>query len=186
MRINKTLFPVLLSTLLLSVASCKKDDHTVTNPDDNQDVELITTLQVILNDSTGTIPTDTFTFRDLDGPGGQEPQVFDSIALKQSQTYFCSIRVLNESVSPSEDITQEIQDEAQDHLFCFNHPNGNMKVVLTDSDGNYPIGLQSTWYTYAADHSSIQISLKHQPGIKDGTCSPGETDIEIQFPLRIE
>jgi hypothetical protein len=32
----------------------------------------------------------------------------------------------------------------------------------------------------------MQIELKHQPGIKNGTCGVGETDIDILFPVKIQ
>jgi hypothetical protein len=29
----------------------------------------------------------------------------------------------------------------------------------------------------------LRIALKHQPKSKDGTCDPGETDVDVTFPL---
>jgi hypothetical protein len=33
--------------------------------------------------------------------------------------------------------------------------------------------------------SPLFITLKHQPGVKNGTFAPGDTDIEIPFKLKI-
>jgi hypothetical protein len=30
----------------------------------------------------------------------------------------------------------------------------------------------------------VKISLKHQPGIKNGSCDIGETDVELLFPFK--
>ena len=33
--------------------------------------------------------------------------------------------------------------------------------------------------------SPLTIELKHQPGVKDGTYAPGETDIQVAFKLKV-
>ncbi|MFM8917548.1 MAG: hypothetical protein ACKOGP_07380, partial [Bacteroidota bacterium] len=48
------------------------------------------------------------------------------------------------------------------------------------------IGLQSKWVTGNLSSGTSRIVLKHQPGIKDGTFAPGETDVDIQFQSRVE
>jgi len=73
-----------------------------------------------------------------------------------------------------------------DHLFCFTPSGANVSITRTDSDGVYELGLQSQWITGAASDGTTQIVLKHQPGIKDGSCSPGETDIELNFNTKIQ
>ena len=57
-------------------------------------------------------------FVDLDGAGGNAPTVFDTIRLQANTTYNASITLLNESAIPAEDLTVEVQQEDQDHLFC--------------------------------------------------------------------
>lgn len=183
-RIKKTLLPLMVLSFV--AIQCTKDD-SVTCPPVQEEEELITTLHLTFTDSTGVLPVKTFTFKDEDGPGGNAPSIFDSILLQENTTYLVAISLLNESVTPVEDITAEIQAENDEHFFCFNSTiPGNCEITRTDSDGTYEVGLASKWKTLAAATGSIEVKLKHQPGIKDGTCAPGETDIEINFPLIIQ
>jgi hypothetical protein len=39
----------------------------------------------------------------------------------------------------------------------------------------------------AAGSGSVTVILKHQPdGLKDGTCAPGETDVELEFQVAVQ
>lgn len=182
--IKHSILPIIMLSLI--TVQCKKDE-AITAPPVQEEEELITTLQLTFTDSTGVLPAETFTFKDEDGPGGNAPSVFDSIFLQENTTYLVAISLLNESVTPVEDITTEIQAEDDEHFFCFNSTIPvNCEITRTDSDGTYEVGLASKWKTLAAAIGSIEVKLKHQPGIKDGTCVPGETDIEIDFPLIIQ
>src|SRR5512139_3380889 len=94
--------------LALFTASCDKEDDV-----DPNEEELVTTLNVSLTAAGSTTPT-VFTFKDVDGPGGQAPVTFDSIIIDANKTYSASIQFLNESVSPAEDITAQVNAEAAD------------------------------------------------------------------------
>ena len=63
----------------------------------------------------------------------------------------------------------------------------NVTILRTDLDANsLPIGLLSKWTTTGVSSGTTTIRLRHQPGVKDGTCDPGETDIELDFHTIIE
>ena len=165
---------------------CKKEDPIVCPPAQDEE-ELITTMNLVFTDSAGVLTTQTFSFKDPDGPGGNAPTVFDTIVLSANNTYNVAISLLNESVTPAEDITAEILNEADEHFFCFEPAiSGNCIVTRTDSDGQFEIGLASKWKVLSISQGFMLIKLKHQPGVKNGTCSPGETDIEINFPVKIQ
>lgn len=180
---------MLLVVILLGMqfSACKKDDkETVSNPPPVEEQELITTFSITFTDSSGVNPTVVATFRDLDGAGGNAPVSFDTIRLKPGALYFGQVQVLNESVTPAINLTDEILSEAADHLFCYSVNTANAAVEITDSLNGLPIGLQTKWTTGALSNGSVLIRLKHQPGIKDGTCDIGETDIELNFTLYVE
>jgi len=181
-------FLMIAALLTLSLAACKKDKKdTVTTPAPVNEQELITTFRIQFTDAAGLQPTVTAEFADLDGPGGNAPTSFDTIVLQANTTYNASITLLNESVSPVEDITLEVHEEAQDHLFCFDPASGlNVSITRTDSDGTYQVGIVSQWITTAVSSGQVTIRLKHQPGVKDGSCEPGETDIELTFQVEIQ
>lgn len=171
----------------LVIVSCKKDDDQVPVPPAVQnESEVITTMTLTFTDSAGIQPTVNATFRDPDGDGGNGPDLFDTIRLASNTTYFTTILVLNETVVPADTISNEILTEAADHLFCFTPAGANVTIQRTDTDGVYELGLQSTWWTGAAGNGTVQVVLKHQPGIKDGTCAPGETDIDVSYVTEIQ
>jgi hypothetical protein len=181
----KYLIPIL--ALSVALTACEKDDNEVTTPtpEENEE-ELITSLEVHLYRLDGTGDTSVFAFRDLDGAGGAEPVGFDTIFIQNNTAYGCFLKVLNESSNPAEDITLEIEEENTDHLFCFSAVGVALTVDRTDTDGTFEVGLESAWSAGAAGSGSLLIELKHQPGIKDGTCEPGETDIAVEFPVTIQ
>jgi hypothetical protein len=69
----------------------------------------------------------------------------------------------------------------------FKNITANINVTITDKDGNnLPVGLESLWTTGAASSGAINVVLRHQPGVKDGTETPGDTDIDVVFPVNIQ
>jgi hypothetical protein len=171
---------------LLAFSGCKKDkDDVMQPPPPSNEEEVITTLRLMFTDSAGVLPDTSATFRDPDGDGGQGPDVFDTIRLSANATWFANILLLNETVQPPDTISNEVLDEGDEHLFCFTESGVNVTIVRTDSDGTYPIGLESTWYTGAASTGTVQVTLKHQPGVKDGTCAPGDTDVDVTFEAEV-
>lgn len=180
---NIVLITVALSTLF--VTGCKKDDDDPKPSGNNNppvhEEELITSVILSFVDTAGVQPSVQYAFRDPDGDGGNAPTQHDTIRLVANTYYNATIQLLNESESPAEDITLEVQDEDDEHIFCYTPANTNVTVVRTDSDGTYEVGITSRWGTGAAATGETTVTLKHQPGVKDGTCAPGDTDVEVTF-----
>lgn len=167
---------------VLTLNSCKDPSNP---PTPTNEEELITTLKIELTD-TLTGQKFNYFFRDLDGEGGNLPSQWDTIKLADSSFYKVNLKFLNESNPNSVvDITAEITTEKANHIICLTPVLVNAVVTRTDSDGTYEIGLSSTWKTGKVSTGDITVSLKHQPGIKNGTCDPGETDVEVKFPMKI-
>jgi hypothetical protein len=171
---------------LMLLQACKKDDDLVPVPPPvANESEVITTLQITFKDSLGVKPDVTAIFRDPDGDGGNAPVQFDSIRLEAGTPYLATISLLDETKSPAEDIGAEVIEEANDHFFCFTPSAANVSVRSTDLYGSYTLGMKSTWTTGAASRGAVLVKLKHQPGVKNGSCDPGETDIEVNFGIVI-
>ncbi|MBX2968925.1 MAG: hypothetical protein KF803_06115 [Cyclobacteriaceae bacterium] len=180
----------LLATLLL--VSCGDD------PEPANEEELITTLTVTLT-PTGGAPI-TMTFKDLDGEGAGVPEYIyssggDAAVLSASTTYTAEITLLNESVTPAENITEEVEEEADEHLFCFDKTGlTGLTITYADTEADYiaggstkVVGLATTWTTTTTGEGTVTIILRHQPGTKTGDCpGPGETDIEVTFNIAIQ
>lgn len=180
MNKNVKAFLLLALSATIFLGSCKKDKET---PNEE---ELITTLKLTFTDG---VTTRTATFKDPDGDGGAAPTLFEEIVLAPSKTYTCTLSLLNESKSPADDITTEIQDEAKDHQFYFAPVGANITVSNLNNDGNgLPLGLTSTWTTGAVSSGTIKVTLKHKPGIKASgdPVTKGDTDIEVNFVAKVQ
>ncbi len=184
-KVNLCLFSLAMAA---GLSSCNRDDELVSVPPAvANETELITTMQVHFTEVG--MPSNTFTYEysDVDGFGGNPP-VADTIILDINKTYNVTIDVLNESETPTDTLTGEIDDEKNDHLFCFEVHGVGLTINRTDMDGNgLEVGLASDWMTgTTAGDGHMHITLKHQPGVKDGTCAPGETDIEADFEVKLQ
>jgi len=186
---NKTFSRMTILTFITGhfLLSCKRDDDKPQKPQlPSNDMEVITTMTLTFTDISGMQPLTTATFRDPDGDGGNPPTEFDTIFLQHNTTYNTSIVLLDETKIPADTISNEVFDESADHLFCFTTSGTDIEIVRTDTDGIYEVGLQSEWAVGLAGNGTVQVTLRHQPGIKDGTCAPGETDVEVSFKTVIQ
>lgn len=173
--------------LAILIGGCKKDNNTVTAPPNETEQEVITTLKLTFTDLKTNMVTYTALFKDSDGPGGNPPIQFDDIKLSPYTSYQCHVSLENEGKNPAEDITKEIKEKANDHLFAFHNHDVNITITYGDTDdNNLPVGLVTQWQTQQIGKGIVHVILKHQPGIKDGTVAPGETDIELEFTVKVE
>ncbi len=185
---NLLLFSLVLSVSFLFTA-CDKDDPIII-PNGG---ELITTLNYTLTPTAGGAAT-TLSFRDLDGDGGNTPTITGG-TLSANQTYSGTLELLNESITPTENITEEIEEEDEAHQFFFQTSISDLSIIYgdQDADGN-PVGLSSTLNTGGTTSSgSLTIILRHEPnksasGVSDGDIANagGETDIEVTFPIDVQ
>lgn len=176
----RSVLALIFMTLFFS--ACKNDDPKPVNEE-----EVITTLNVVLTPTGGGIPV-TLKFQDQDGDGSVAPVTTVSGPLNSNKTYTGVITLQDESRAVVKDITPEVEEEAEDHLFCFAVTGSSLTVTASDSDSNsLPIGLTSTWTTTAAGNATIKITLRHQPGTKTGSCpGTGDTDVEVNFNVTIQ
>jgi hypothetical protein len=169
---------------LIGVSACQKDDDDMEVPTDQ---EVITTVELEFTPAGGGA-AETFTFSDEDGPGGDAP-VVDQIDLAANTTYSLSVEFIDRSDAANpEFITEEIEDEKEEHLVCFESSIGDVTVTINDqdADGN-PLGLSSTVETGAAGtQGTFTIILKHEPSkTASDPCSTGETDVEAEFMIMV-
>ena len=138
------------------------------------------------------------TATDPDGPGPLDLEV-DDISLVQNTEYELSIML--ENTIEGENITAEIDEEAEEHQFFFawtgdifsdpmgdgNIDNAADLINYTDEDANgLPVGLFTKWTTNVAMSSgTFRTVLKHQPEIKTATSTSndGGTDIDITWSV---
>lgn len=179
----------LIAVLALMLASaCSKDKDTPENPPNPNEEELVTTAVLVFTDATDSALSSTFVFRDIDGPGGNAPEQFDTIQLQGNHTYFLQLYLLDETQTPAADISQEVLEEGDEHQFFFAAEGGiqmNTTYLDQDVDGN-PIGLLSQVETGTPGQGAFRVVLKHQPGVKapaPGNAALGDTDLELLFQV---
>ena len=182
---NLYLLPTLLFSFLL-LGSCSSDDET---PELINEEELITTLRVTLVPEGGGTSI-TLTTIDLDGDGPDEPVISISSNLMAGISYNGSILLFDESSSPAENITEEVEEEADEHQFFYTIGSG-LAVTATatnfDSDGN---ALGTEFSLVAVDTSTglLTFTLRHEPNkpADNLATAGGETDIEATFTVTVE
>ena len=167
------------STVLFS---CKKESV------DPNEGELITTVKLEFTD-LGNGTKKSFEFKDLDGEGGAAPSKFDEIVLSPGKTYNCELYLLNESVSPVENITLEVEGEGVDHQIYYTSSVNGLNITDLDKDEKgLVLGLESKWTTGAASTGNVNVTLKHKPGNKaaNDPITKGETDVSIDFKVKVQ
>lgn len=172
----KLFFTFLVATVFIT--SCDKN-----NPEPLEQ-EVITTINFFAKVNSG--PSFKFTWRDLDGDGGNAPQI-DTIRLLKDSTYTFETQVLDETQALVKNISDEIRNDQESHIFIYKPGSNNFSMQITDKDkkGN-KIGLVGTILTQNAGKSTLQIVLRHLPTDKTASDPGGETDIDVTFPVVIE
>ncbi len=186
---NFRLLALFLSTSLL-ITSCSKDDA----PTPVNEEELITTVEITL---TGGGQTITLISKDLDGDGPGAPVItpVGGATLVAGTTYTGTTTFLNESISPAEDITEEVSAEGADHQIFYELPATLGTINYDDVDANgKPIGLEFTLVAAATGASNnLTVTLIHLPnksavGVANGnmTNAGGATDATVRFPVTVQ
>lgn len=169
--------------------SCSDDD-----PEPINETEVITTVTVTLMPTAGGGETITLQFRDLDGDGPGTPDITVSGEFSVNTDYSGSISLLNETVSPAEDITEEVATEKEEHQFFFQTEAG-LQITTSyadqDSNGN-PVGLAFNLSAGEVSSGIFTVTLIHEPdktamGVADGNIAHagGETDVQVSFNVSI-
>ena len=176
-------YALLASTLIF--ASCSDDDDNT--PDPVNEEEVITTMTITLDSGSDQVELQ---FQDLDGDGPDPATVTVSGPLNANTVYDGSIILLNETEMPAENITEEVEEEDDEHQFFYTVGSGlaaQTEYANFDGDGN-PLGTTFILTTGAASSGSLTFTLRHEPnkpnsGLED---AGGSTDIEVSFNLVVE
>tara|TARA_R110000787_G_scaffold88545_3_gene187894 strand:+ start:2445 stop:3008 length:564 start_codon:yes stop_codon:yes gene_type:complete len=181
-------FALLFLSISIFYSCGDNDDPQIVNAE-----EVITTITATLTPQAGGTAI-TLQSRDLDGDGPNVPVITVSGNFAANTTYTGVMEVLNETVSPADDVTEEVLEEGLEHQFFFTPTNNIATVTYSDmdEDGN-PIGIEFTLTTTAAGTGDITITLIHEPnkgGVDvtsgDITNAGGETDAEATFTVTVQ
>jgi hypothetical protein len=189
--------------IILFVVSCDKDD----SPDPENEEEAITKAVLVVT-NTSDNSSETYNFEveghhhdhdddhaddgdDNDDHEGEHMEV----ELESNSTYLFEITFFNESdPSNSIDVTKEIIEEADEHVFFYELTDSSITIESAagdtiDSSGD-PIHLKTEWTTTSAAIVDIVAYLIHEPitktGVSTRTDLGGSTDAEIEFEAHVE
>ncbi|MDX2302576.1 MAG: hypothetical protein NW226_07225 [Microscillaceae bacterium] len=199
------LFLVLSGFCALFLSACSDDD---TPPPVNEE-ELITTVKLTFT-PTGGGTAITATWKDLDGEGSGAPDLSQATATLQANTsYTLAVEFLNESESPAEDITEEVEEEAEEHILYFSVTNGLFSSFTyadddapdSAGDGVFALGLNTNLSTGTGTPATgtLSVTLLHESdkSVGGGTSNGGnvkavpsgaggETDIAVDFTINVQ
>lgn len=202
--LNYLLILSLLSSVLFAT-SCSDDDV----PAAENEEEIITDVTLTFTPVGGGTAV-VAAAQDPDGDGPKDLEIISQIRLVANTEYNLSIEI--ENSIEGESITEEIEAEADEHMFffsfsndIFSNPTGNGNiddreenaVLYLDEDSNgLPLGLLTSWITGEAwgtpgeptSLGNFWVVLKHQPNIKSAssTANDGESDISLIWDVIIE
>ncbi|GLU53982.1 hypothetical protein [Dyadobacter frigoris] len=208
----KNLTFVLWGTLLF-LGGCTKEEQAVAPTIAN---ESLTT--VILKATNTADAADTTSCRykfTFDSQGNVTSSDSTPLNLKANATYAVAVQLYDELQSPVFDVSAEIKERQNYHLFFFQPtpispanlvtgltspyipgtatsatgPYLNLSVARTDHDTNnpaYELGLADKFTTGEASSGNLEVVLRHQPNAKNGTYAPGSTDLDVSYKVIIK
>jgi hypothetical protein len=192
-----------LLIISLATTSCTNNDDEV--PEEENDLEVITDVTLVFTNVENNQDVVRAQAQDPDGIGVEALEILGPIHLDGNKTYTLTLEIMNNLEDPGESITEEIEEEDQEHQLFFGFSNdafsdpmgdGNMDNTAdqinyndTDANGN-PVGLSTNWSTEESQVSSgtFTVRLQHQPDLKTASsgATDGDTDFELQFVLNIQ
>jgi hypothetical protein len=165
--------------------SCKKQEQIVAPPLPGN--EALTTMVIRAVNVANPVDTITAMWQQLDLTGATPVNLRgDTLRLRPSTTYNVQISILDSNT----DLTNDIYRKGEYHILCFEtSTNLNLSVARNDQDSNktpLPIGLKDLFTTGLISNGNLNVTLRHQPNTKDGTCGPGSIDMNCNFYVEVE
>lgn len=178
---SRVRWSAVLLAVAVGLAACSGHDDDGDDHDDEN--EVISRVELTFTPTGGGAPL-VFAFNDPDGDGGVSGTA-DRVELAAGVEYDLAVRFINSIADPLEDITEEIQAEAEDHLVFVTGdvagPASSASPALAthayaDRESDYgdnavgddlPVGLANTITGGAAGTGQLRVILRHLPPLND-------------------
>jgi hypothetical protein len=182
----------------------------VNNPEEVNENEVITTVSLTFTPAAGG---DSLTFAWADPENDGSP-VIDDVVLSDADDYTLDVSFLNELADPTEDITEEVDAESDQHQVFFTgtavdgpatgeNPDAVITHAYADEDANgLPVGLANDISTLGVGTGMMTVTLRHLPpendtavkveGLAEDVAAdgienlPGETDASVDFAVEVQ
>lgn len=180
---------IIIAIIAIFAVSCNKE-QAVAPP--NPDNEFITTVELVATNASDATDVQTAKWVKLNPNDTSAPNLTQAfLNLKANAVYNVAVKFLDETKTPVSDITSEILARENYHIICFGVASAlNLTVKRTDHDTNTPtafeVGLQDAFTTTAASSGNLEVTLHHQPNVKNGDCAPGSIDADVNFTINIK
>ncbi|SFU12408.1 hypothetical protein SAMN04489724_4109 [Algoriphagus locisalis] len=199
MNTKNKLYLIAFAFVSFAMASCSSEDPVPEN-----DGEVITDVTLMFQeiDASGNAVGSPVEFTASDAEGievGGAPTI-ETVMLAKGKTYEMSIEVYN-SIE-NENITEEIQEEGDEHQFYFLGSAFTSSPFLSytyDDEGTELIGLKgivSVQQSPGFSTAEMRVILRHDldknfpgadnPNFTDYAQAGGESDLDITFPVVVE
>jgi hypothetical protein len=174
------------SILLFSASVLLNACRPVTDP--TKELEEVLPNALTLNNTQGNA---TATWRSSSDTKGMATRI-DTLILVAGRTYTGTITAVNDTKTPTVDLTSEYKELGNEHQFFYTisgDAQSRLTFTITDKDSNnLPLGLQfnAAVTAGAAARGTLNVVLGHYDDVKKtGTNRSPETDIDINFPVVI-
>lgn len=177
-----------LIALSVLLHSCSKDEKAVAPPVPGN--EFLTTVGLKVTNATNAADVQYAYWTDTTLISNPPDSINTPVLnLKASTKYNVEVLFQDRTQTPVGDVTEEIRERQNYHLVCFTvSPTLNLTVVRTDKDTNTPaleVGLTDEFTTGAAGTGELNVQLRHQPNVKNGSCEPGSTDADVTYTINV-
>jgi hypothetical protein len=135
----KNTFVLLFAGSLLFMTGCNKKESTVTPaPPSN---EFLTTVELKLTNTANASDIVLAIWRQLDPTGTANPDTSKALLnLKANATYSAQVILLDETQSPAANVSDEIKDRVNYHLFFFQPtPISQSNLIISNTSTDIPV-----------------------------------------------
>ena len=180
-----------VALLVAMSAGCHKESNPA-NPGEEVEHPPATSFTFVLLGNDGATVVDTCLVRDTTLVKGL-PALVGRLDLVAGQTYKGTLRMYDESVTPTKNINQDIISEAEAHVFVYTDAGSRITFSNLDKDDKgLTFGLNFTLTVSAGSAASgaIHVILQHHDdGVKFNTNGsyhePYDLDIDADVPYSI-
>jgi hypothetical protein len=179
----------MIIAMVVMLNSCKKDETAVAPPVPGN--EFLTTVGLKVTNAADASDVQYAYSTDTTLIAHPADSINTPVLnLKASTKYNVEVLFQDRTQTPFGDVTAEIRERQNYHLVCFTvSPSLNLTVVRTDKDTNTPaleVGLTDQFTTGAAGTGELNVQLRHQPNVKNGSCEPGSTDADVTYTIHVK